>query len=104
MEPQRETLPPLPDAQLDLIRAVLRRHPEVAWASIFGSRAKGTHTERSDVDLALGGDVDSMKAESIAAELEELPMPCRFDVRAMRGIEHPGLIERIERVGLRVYP
>jgi len=41
--------PPLNAGELEMLRAVFRRHPEIASATLFGSRAKGTHTERSDV-------------------------------------------------------
>lgn len=41
----------------DLIR--FARERQIEKVILFGSRAKGTHTERSDIDLAvLGGDVD----------------------------------------------
>ena len=65
---------------------MLRLHPEVDRATLFGSRAKGTHHERSDVDLALSGELGLLGAEAIAAELEELP-----------------LLEHIERVGVVIY-
>ena len=48
---------PLTAGELDMLRKVFRQHPKIVSASLFGSRAKGTHTERSDVDLALAGDV-----------------------------------------------
>ena len=31
--------------------------------------------------LALWGDVSDLRAEAIAAELDELPLPCRYDVQ-----------------------
>jgi hypothetical protein len=34
-------------AKLELVRSVFRLHPEVRSATLFGSRAKGTHTHRS---------------------------------------------------------
>ena len=68
------------------MRSVLRLHPEVDRATLFGSRPKGTHHERSDVDLALSGELGLLGAEAIAAELEELP-----------------LLEHIERVGVVIY-
>jgi uncharacterized protein len=54
--------------ELHLIAGVFRRHPEVRLVKLFGSRAKGTHTQHSDIDLALWGDVDAIHAESIAAD------------------------------------
>lgn len=86
------------------MRGVLRRHPEITAATLFGSRAKGTHTERSDVDLALTGDMAEIAAEAIAAELEELPLPYRFDVQSQQHINFPPLLEHIQRVGIRIYP
>ena len=91
-------------SEMDMIRAVFRRHPEVATASLFGSRAKGTHTERSNVDLAVTGSVVPLEAEAIAAELEELPLPCRFEVQSVEHIWHRPLLEHIRRVGIVIYP
>lgn len=64
---------PLKPSELDLVRSVLRQHPEVHGATLFGSRAKGSHHGRSDVDLALSGELGLLGAQAIAAELEELP-------------------------------
>lgn len=96
--------PPLTATELEMVRAVLRRHPEVASATLFGSRAKGTHTERSDIDLAVAGNVAPLRAETIAAELDELPLPYRFEVQSLAHIHHPPLREHIQRVGILVYP
>lgn len=96
--------PPLEPFELELVRSVLRRHPEVLSAALFGSRAKGTHTPRSDVDLALAGDLDTLAAAAIAAELEELPLPYRFDVYALGAITHAPLLEHIAWVGIVIYP
>jgi predicted nucleotidyltransferase len=98
------TQPPLEPAELELVRSVLRHHPEVVSATLFGSRAKGTHTPRSDVDLALAGPLGALGAEAISAELEELPLPYRFDVHALAAITHAPLLAHIERVGVEIYP
>jgi predicted nucleotidyltransferase len=95
--------PPLQPTELDLVRSVLRRHPEVQSATLFGSRAKGTHHSRSDVDLALSGNLEALAAAAIAAELEELPLPYRFDVQALAAITHTPLLAHIERVGKVIY-
>ena len=90
--------------ELSLLAGVFRRHPEVRWVKVFGSRAKGTHTPHSDVDLAVWGDVDEVRAESIAAELDELPLPYRFEVKPFECVKLRLLREHIERVGVTVYP
>jgi uncharacterized protein len=93
----------LSERELDLIHEVLSRYPEVTAAILFGSRAKLTHQPQSDVDLALQGDLDSLAAEAIAADLDELPLPYRFDVRKYSGIQSPDLRDHIRRVGKVVY-
>ena len=50
---------PLVASELELVRSVLRQHREIECATLFGSRAKGTHTPRSDVDLALAGPLEA---------------------------------------------
>lgn len=87
----------------DAIATVLARHPAVARAILFGSRAKGTHEPASDIDLALEGDVTAFEAASIAQELADLPWPYAFDVQALAAISHPPLREHIARVGQVVY-
>jgi uncharacterized protein len=90
--------------ELVLITRVFRNHPEVSQVKLFGSRAKGSHSVRSDVDLAVWGAVDPLRAEAIAAELDELPLPYRFEVQSFDHITHRALREHIERIGIPVYP
>ena len=87
----------------ELIQKVLSHHPGVTGAILFGSRAKGTATASSDLDLAIEGLDKPLQAESIASELEELPLPYRFDVKALNTIQSRPLREHIERVGVRIY-
>jgi len=96
--------PSLTPAELDLVRSVFLLHPEVKSATLFGSRAKGTHSDRSDVDLVVAGEVEPLRAEAIASELDELPLPYRFDVQSLAYIQHRPLLEHIERVGILIYP
>jgi len=97
------TSPPLLPSELALLIRVFERHPEVSEVKLFGSRAKGTHQIHSDIDLSLGGQVDELRAEAIAAELDELPLPYHFDVIPFAQIESPSLREHIGRVGLTLY-
>lgn len=98
------TAPPLKPAELDLIRSVFRLHPEIETVTLFGSRAKGTHHERSDVDLAVTGAIEPLRAEGLAAELDELPLPYRFEVQPLAHIRHRSLLDHIRRVGIQIYP
>ena len=96
--------PPLKQAEMAMVHDVFRRHPEIATATLFGSRAKGTHSERSDVDLVVTGDVPPLQAESIAAELEELPLLYRFEIQPLAHIRDGPLLDHIRRIGNQIYP
>ena len=89
----------LTDREASLISSVLNQHPEVSQVKLFGSRAKGCHTPVSDIDLALWG-VSALQAEAIAAELDELPLPYRFDIKAFESIKQDFLREHIQRKGI----
>src|SRR5690349_18963508 len=95
---------PLSVSELALLRRVFEQHPEITEVRLFGSRAKGTHTPQSDVDLALWGKVAPLQAEAIAAELDELPLPYRYDLQPFDSITSLPLREHIRRVGIRLYP
>ena len=89
--------------ELDLIRGVFRRFPAISEVVLYGSRAKGTYRPESDIDLALVGVDDDIQAEAVADELEELPLPYRFDVKAFNCITYGPLRDHIERVGVSLY-
>lgn len=90
--------------ELDQLRSVFRRHPKITQVKVFGSRAKGTHQPSSDVDLAIWGVADDRAAEAIALELDELPLPYKYDVKAFAAIKLAELREHIERVGTPIWP
>ncbi len=50
------------------------------------------------------GDVEPLRAEAIAAELDELPLPYRFEVQPLAHIHYRPLLEHIKRVGILIYP
>jgi predicted nucleotidyltransferase len=90
----------LDDRTLRLMRDVFEKHPGIREVRVFGSRAKGNYRRESDVDLAIFGDVDSVLASLVASELDDLPLPYRFDVQAYPCIKHAPLREHIDRVGM----
>jgi len=93
----------LSQSTLGLIRGVFKRHPNVTAVILFGSRAKGTASPASDVDLALEGHLDALQVEAIRSELDELTLPYRFDVVGLELVRLDSLREHIERVGVRIY-
>ncbi len=93
----------LSDAEVELIRTVLRQHAHVSRAILFGSRAKGVATPHSDIDLAVCGLDSALKTEALALDLEELPLPYKFDVLDFEALKNEVLREHVERVGIEIY-
>jgi predicted nucleotidyltransferase len=89
--------------ELELMGGVFRRYTDIQRVLLYGSRAKGTHSPQSDIDLALIGVKNALEVEAVALALDELPLPYRFDVRAFEGIRNARLRAHIERVGIPLY-
>jgi predicted nucleotidyltransferase len=89
--------------EVEMMREVFRRIPAIVEVVLYGSRAKGNFRPGSDVDLALVGVDDDLQAEAVAQELDELPLPYRFEVKAHGAIRYAPLRDHIARVGLTLY-
>ncbi len=89
---------------IERINAVFTRWPEVERVILYGSRAKGTHRDGSDVDLTIVGDrLTQSHLLKIANELDDLLLPYKIDLSLLRQIEDQALLEHIRRVGVPFY-
>jgi predicted nucleotidyltransferase len=89
---------------IETICSLLRKYPKVQEAILFGSRAKGTHSPGSDVDIALKGDSLHDTALQISTYLnQESLLPYCFDIIDYHHIDNEKLIEHINRVGKVLY-
>jgi uncharacterized protein len=94
----------LPEAAVSKICGVFERFPEIECAVLYGSRAKGTHRNGSDIDLTLEGDaLDISCLGSIADALDDLLLPYKIDLSIRDAIKQEDLREHIERVGQVLY-
>ena len=67
---------------------------------LFGSRARGDHKERSDIDLAVsGGDIPGF---ALAVD-EETDTLLQYDVVSLDGCVDTALLENIEKDGKVLY-
>ena len=89
--------------ELSQLQALFSLYPEVRKVILFGSRAKGTASKNSDIDLAVDGIENPLTIESLTMELDELPLPYRFDLQAISKINNHTLLEHIKRVGIVIY-
>ena len=93
------------DQWRERITSVLSRYPEVVRAVLFGSRAKGTARDGSDIDLALEGeDLDEETVGQIRNALDDLLLPVSVDIVRITSNTKPALKEHIQRVGIQLYP
>ncbi|MEE2000880.1 nucleotidyltransferase domain-containing protein [Alkalimonas sp. MEB108] len=83
----------------------LQQFPAIETAILFGSRAKGTMHERSDIVLAITGQtLDRHQLALLMMAFDESDLPYQVDVKLLADIQSPALLEHISRVGKRIYP
>jgi predicted nucleotidyltransferase len=93
--------PQLKNSELDKIVKVIKQHQEVEQAILFGSRATGKAKPNSDIDICLKGkDVTSLIQNTIASDLDELPLPYFFDVINFDTINNDRLKQHISERGI----
>ena len=82
--------------------SVLRAYP-VKYCILFGSYAKGTATETSDVDLLISADVTGLRFFGIAERLRE-QLKKKVDLLDLRQLNNnPELLDEILKDGVRIY-
>ncbi|MDR1531383.1 MAG: nucleotidyltransferase domain-containing protein [Clostridiales bacterium] len=85
------------------IHEILANNPRVQQAVLFGSRAMGANTERSDIDIALFGDFTWRDVEKIRLACDALPLPYKFDVVDYNAINNLALKRHIDSTGVLLY-
>ncbi len=94
----------LKDIHIKKILSVFVRYKAIDKAILYGSRAKGTHHNSSDIDLSLvGNDLDLNILMRVENELDDILLPYKIDLSIYNKIENPDLIEHINRVGIVFY-
>jgi predicted nucleotidyltransferase len=93
----------LTDSQKNEIRKVLREFKSVESAVLFGSRAMGTNSPSSDVDIALTGDISLRDHIRISAQLNESKALLKYDVARYSILTNKKLIEHIRKYGKKIY-
>ena len=103
--PQSQSESGLPEPVIQKIRTVFAHYPQVEKAILYGSRAKGTYKNGSDIDLTLRGEADLTLNVlcKIANDLDDLFLPYTIDLSIFHDISDPDLVGHIQRVGVTVY-
>ncbi len=82
------------------IVAILKENSKVKKIILFGSRAKNSYSNGSDIDIALKGqNLHTNDILSLSVELDELDLPYKIDLVIYDRIEEKSLKAHIDRVG-----
>ena len=95
----------LSDSILDDLRRVFSSYPEIEQVLIFGSRAKGTFKNGSDIDLAVfAPTLSEQDFTRLWNELDALPLVFKMDVLHWDRLGNERLKNRIPVEGKVFYP
>lgn len=92
----------LPERTVNELLNYFKSKPEIEKVMIYGSRAKGTYKNGSDIDFAIWTD-DSKNSYRIGWELEDLDTPYMFDVTDYKTLTHEGMKNSIDKDGKLFY-
>lgn len=91
-------------SEFDKILGVFNKHPEIHSVILYGSRAKGTYKQFSDVDITLVGErLTNSDMYEISFEIDDLLLPYQFDISIFDQLTNQDLIDHINRKGIVIY-
>ncbi len=95
----------LNDKEFSILRSIFSTHLSSGSVIVYGSRAKGTHGSRSDIDLVIKDSavLDDNLLYKIVNEIDESDFPYLVDLQYYEKIKNPALIQHIDRVGEVIY-
>jgi predicted nucleotidyltransferase len=83
------------------IVAILKENSKVQQIILFGSRAKNTYSNGSDIDIALKGeDLNTNDIINLSVELDELDLPYKIDLVIYERIQEKALKGHIKQAGV----
>ena len=87
---------------LDKIKTVLFSVQGVEQAILYGSRAKGSFKEGSDIDLTVKGNLTYDDLVKMSVNLDDLNLPWKIDLSLYSQIGNKDLLDHIDRVGIAI--
>lgn len=93
----------LKQRHIDLLNSVFGQYPQIEQVIVYGSRAKGNYKPGSDIDLTIMGELDYSSLMKLENQLDDLLLPYKIDLSLHHKINHPELIDHIQRVGKVLY-
>lgn len=89
---------------LQSMKNYFEKYNGVTRAVLFGSRARGDNTERSDYDIAVYGNLLQEEISGLSNAFdEELPTLHKVDLIFVQKTDNAKLLSEIERDGVEIY-
>ena len=92
----------LPERTINELLEFFKTQTFIEKVCIYGSRAKGTYHNGSDIDFAVWTD-DHEKIQKVRSELDDLPTPYMFDLTDYKILTHEGMKNSIDKYGKLFY-
>lgn len=90
--------------EIECLITLCRSYPDIKQIKLFGSRAKGNFTARSDIDLAIiGNKVTRHTINNLLLDLDDSDIPYSVDAINYQEIKNASLINHIDRIGITLY-
>ncbi len=94
----------LPEQALEQICAVLARETDISHAVLYGSRARGTAQNTSDIDIALASETLTQADKArIEAALDDLLLPWKIDLCLLSSVTDEQLLKNIRQDGVSIF-
>ncbi|WP_347553073.1 nucleotidyltransferase domain-containing protein (plasmid) [Pseudalkalibacillus hwajinpoensis] len=84
--------------------AYCSNHTAITRVVLFGSRARGDHSDRSDIDLAITTvNCSHTEQNLIALAVEEMTTPSKIDILFTNRLQKEKLLANINKEGMIIY-
>ncbi len=86
------------------ISEVFAKYQQIDKVILYGSRAKGSFKNGSDIDITLkGSGLNLSITNKVSLDIDDLLLPYTFDISVFEQISNSNLIKHIDRVGVVFY-
>lgn len=89
---------------IEKISSVFSSYADIKKVILYGSRAKGTYRNGSDIDLTIFGEnIGLSLLQKIENGIDDLLLPYTVDISIYKQINNSDLIDHINRVGIEFF-
>ncbi|MEZ4904986.1 MAG: nucleotidyltransferase domain-containing protein [Spirosomataceae bacterium] len=94
----------LTEKYIELLKNIFSKYDSIEEVIVYGSRAKGNYTERSDIDLAMKEKTSNRHLiGAVLLDLDDSDLPYKVDLQDYDKIKNKELKAHINRVGQLLY-